>query len=154
MPIYKEVVDEDGVLDWKFNEDKNRLEYLSDTNSSTFEVLIHHRLTTWFFSNIQVTENGITGNYSVPDEIFGGETPICIPAIIDGMQQSDTAKIDLLNNSCKETLNFLKTDFGLTDVECFTYIDRQTNTIVCDVLLLFNETNQQQYRIDLWKTNK
>jgi hypothetical protein len=153
MPILKNIVDYEGVLDWKYNENLNRLEYLSDTQSMNFEVLITHRLTTWFFSNIQITQNGITGNYSIPDEVFGERTPACIPVIVQSMQKSDESKMSLLEAACKQTLEFLKTDFGLSEVECVAYIDQSRDTVVCEVLLLFNESTEQRFVVDLWQFN-
>lgn len=153
MPIFKNVVDSEGVLDWTFNENLNRLEYLSDTNSPTLEVLIRDRLTTLFFNNIQVTKNGIKGYYSIPDEVFGEETPICVPAVAQNMQKADESKLGLLNATCKQALEFLKTDFGLSEVECISYIDSDTNALICEVLLALNETNKQEFVIKLWKFN-
>lgn len=153
MPIYKNVLDDDGVLDWVFDEKLNRLQYLSDTNSPTLEVEITHRLTTLFFNNIQVTESGITGDYSIPDEVFGEKTPINVPSVVKDMQISDTSRLQTLNDVCKQALESLKTQFGLTNIEVVSYIDQQTKTIICEVLLLFNETGQQRYTIELWKFN-
>ena len=143
---------ENSVLDWVFDGDKNIIKTIAKSESVTTENEIIFLLTTGFTSNIVITEDGVTGSFYVGQDQYGN--PIGSNVISVASQMTIPPADDELRDlefACVEALKSLRSRAGVTDIGCVAYIEN--TTIFADIVIGINTDEVEEYQIKLWTGN-
>jgi hypothetical protein len=146
---FQNIYNENNVLDWVFDGDKNIIKTIVKSDSITTENEIIFLLTTGITSDIVVDENGITGSFYVGQDQFGNVVGSNVVNIASQMTIPATVtELRDLELACITALESLRSRAGVTDIECVSYIE--DTTVFVDIIIGVNRTQIEEYQIKLW----